>query len=61
MMDLERLKGSLKGLLSEDVIKGMTPEQQKTINQALNAKIDISNIDKRISELQKIAKHGVKN
>jgi hypothetical protein len=60
-MDLEQLKGSLKGLLSEDVIKGMTPEQQKTINKALNTNIDISNIDKRISELQKIAKNGVKN
>jgi hypothetical protein len=60
-MDLEQLKGSLKGLISEDVIKGMTPEQKKTINKALNTNIDISNIDKRISELQKIAKNGVKN
>lgn len=60
-MDLEKLKGSLQGLLSEDVIKGMTPEQQETINKALNTKIDISDIDKRISELQKIAKNGVKN
>lgn len=61
MMNLDRLKDQLQGLLSEDVIKAMTPEQQKQINTALNTKIDIKDVDKRISELQKIAKHGVKN
>ena len=60
-MDLEQLKGQLKGLLTDEVIQGMTEAQKATINKALNTKVDVKNIDKRISELQKIAKNGIKH
>lgn len=56
---LKGLLDSVDQLLTPEIMAQMTPEQITEYNKAKNCDIMTGNLDKRIEELQKIARYGV--